>query len=151
MVLGLTFVLLLHCEVDLVNAGLNVIPCQIVAALLSGCSLKTHQFIHVPGTRSILTTCVIDVPHPCSSLLTSERNYPPHYWDQWPGWTTASRGQLGLRHPSPGSSAPPMIASPRQRAAQDGTELTARQGDYFMCKTSNNTLAVSRSDGSGSN
>lgn len=45
---ALTFMLLLHGQVDLVDAGLNVVPGQIVAALLSGCRLKTHQFIHVP-------------------------------------------------------------------------------------------------------
>lgn len=40
--------LLLHSQVDLVDTGLNVVPGQVVAALLSGCCLQAHQFIHVP-------------------------------------------------------------------------------------------------------
>lgn len=45
---SLTFVLLLHRQVHLVDTGLNVVPGQVVAALLSGCSLETHQLVHVP-------------------------------------------------------------------------------------------------------
>lgn len=43
----LTFMLLLHSQVDLVDAGLNVVPGQIVGPFLSGCCFETHQFIHV--------------------------------------------------------------------------------------------------------
>lgn len=39
--------LLLHSQVDLVDAGLNIVPGQIVAARLSGRGLQTHQLIHV--------------------------------------------------------------------------------------------------------
>lgn len=45
--LSLTFMLLLHSQVDLVDAGLNIVPGQIVAARLSGRGLQTHQLIHV--------------------------------------------------------------------------------------------------------
>ena len=44
--------LLLHSQVDLVDTGLNVVPGQVVAALLSGCCLQTHQFIHVPEKQT---------------------------------------------------------------------------------------------------
>lgn len=43
----LTFMLLLHSQVDLVDAGLNVVPGQIVGPFLFGCCFETHQFIHV--------------------------------------------------------------------------------------------------------
>lgn len=138
---SLTFMLLLHSQVDLVDTGLNVVPGQVVAALLSGCSLETHQFIHVPeehtGTTS--TSCLglfhkhtetSDITkNTCHRLLTrvltSVRIHPPRYWVRWRRWTAASRGRLGHQRPSPGSSAPPTTASPRQRAARGGTASPA--------------------------
>lgn len=45
----LTLVLLLHRQIDLVNAGLDVVPRQVVAALLGCRRFKTHQLVHVPA------------------------------------------------------------------------------------------------------
>lgn len=45
----LTFVLLLHRQVDLVDTGLDVVPRQVVAALLGSRRLQTHQLVHVPA------------------------------------------------------------------------------------------------------
>lgn len=50
----LTLVLFLHCQVDLVNTGLDVVPRQVVAALLGSRRLQAHQLVHVPaGGRQV--------------------------------------------------------------------------------------------------
>lgn len=62
----LTFVLLLHRQVDLVNAGLDVVPRQVVAALLGSRRLQTHQLVHVPA--GVPTGCAGQYPHRCSQI-----------------------------------------------------------------------------------
>lgn len=66
-----TLVLLLHCQVDLVNTGLDVVPRQVVAALLGSRRLQSHQLVHVPAGGG-----QVKWVSQCSFLSRSDNNVP---------------------------------------------------------------------------